>query len=575
MSVLIETNLGGDLVIDLDLKGSPLVCKNFLKLAKVRYYSSCLIYRVEPNRFFQTGDPTGTGEGGSCIYGVLQQQQQQQQQQDNHKNDQQNDTFQKKRFLQSACGRRLTRDESRQRGIVTMTELTGVADTIGSQFSISLGKNRPGDGMDDGQLSSTLTTFAISLGKVVEDSLGILDKIESAYCDPEGRPYADIRILRVHILHDPFLDPPGLWDYIRKVPGMEVLNQDEITNSPNRSKPLEETVLPRIPVNELEGGIGDNMETEEQQLERLEREAKKVDQQRAVVLELLGDLPSADYKAPEHVLFVCKLNPITQGEDLELIFSRFDPNCKAEIIRDPDSGQSLQYAFVEFSNKKQCEEAYFKMNNALVDDRRIKVDFSQSVAKLWNKHSQRLRYPNLGGGNRPPRILPKPGKDVSSSSRRKDDDYHENRRGRHRYDNHNQRNITHDQGYEKWDPNKYPRKRHNHHNDDDVRYEPIEYLDDNHRQKHGRNEERQQSRHVNHDEEKERSYSRDSKRDHHKRHKKKDKKSSKDTSTDDSEKHRRSHGDDTDSSEDRHRKHHRKSHKKSEKMKHRRRSSSG
>ena len=26
------------------------------------------------------------------------------------------------------------------------------------------------------------------------------------------------------------------------------------------------------------------------------------------------------------------------------------------------------------------------MNNALVDERRIKVDFSQSVAKLWYKH---------------------------------------------------------------------------------------------------------------------------------------------------------------------------------------------
>ena len=25
------------------------------------------------------------------------------------------------------------------------------------------------------------------------------------------------------------------------------------------------------------------------------------------------------------------------------------------------------------------------MNNVLIDDRRIKVDFSQSVAKLWNK----------------------------------------------------------------------------------------------------------------------------------------------------------------------------------------------
>lgn len=28
-----------------------------------------------------------------------------------------------------------------------------------------------------------------------------------------------------------------------------------------------------------------------------------------------------------------------------------------------------------------CENAYFKMDNVLIDDRRIHVDFSQSVAK--------------------------------------------------------------------------------------------------------------------------------------------------------------------------------------------------
>ncbi len=39
----------------------------------------------------------------------------------------------------------------------------------------------------------------------------------------------------------------------------------------------------------------------------------------------MGDLPFAEVKPPEHVLFVCKLNPVTRDEDLELIFSRFGP----------------------------------------------------------------------------------------------------------------------------------------------------------------------------------------------------------------------------------------------------------
>ena len=33
---------------------------------------------------------------------------------------------------------------------------------------------------------------------------------------------------------------------------------------------------------------------------------------RAVVLEMIGDIPDADMKPPENVIWVCKLNPITQ-----------------------------------------------------------------------------------------------------------------------------------------------------------------------------------------------------------------------------------------------------------------------
>jgi peptidyl-prolyl cis-trans isomerase-like 4 len=48
---------------------------------------------------------------------------------------------------------------------------------------------------------------------------------------------------------------------------------------------------------------------------------------------------------------------------------------------------SLHYAFIEYEDAQCCEAAYFKMDNVLIDDRRIHVDFSQSVAKnyTWNK----------------------------------------------------------------------------------------------------------------------------------------------------------------------------------------------
>merc|ERR1711997_359787 len=50
----------------------------------------------------------------------------------------------------------------------------------------------------------------------------------------------------------------------------------------------------------------------------------------------------------------------------------------------------MGYAFVEFEDKDACEKAYFKMDNVLIDDRRIHVDFSQSVSKFTWKGKGRL-----------------------------------------------------------------------------------------------------------------------------------------------------------------------------------------
>lgn len=97
----------------------------------------------------------------------------------------------------------------------------------------------------------------------------------------------------------------------------------------------------------------------------------------------MGDLPDADVKPPDNVLFVCKLNPVTTSEDLELIFSRFGEVVRADVIKDWKTGESLCYAFIEFATREACQEAYFKMENVLIDDRRIHVDFSQSVSKQF------------------------------------------------------------------------------------------------------------------------------------------------------------------------------------------------
>ena len=71
-----------------------------------------------------------------------------------------------------------------------------------------------------------------------------------------------------------------------------------------------------------------------------EAEAKEEERRRnnasaaALTLEIVGDLPHAEIKPPENILFVCKLNPVTRSDDLELIFSRFGKINSCEVIRD-------------------------------------------------------------------------------------------------------------------------------------------------------------------------------------------------------------------------------------------------
>lgn len=128
---------------------------------------------------------------------------------------------------------------------------------------------------------------------------------------------------------------------------------------------------------------------EEEERERRDKAAAAS----ALTLEMVGDLPFANVRPPENVLFVCKLNPVTRDEDLELIFSRFGTIMSCQVIRDKRTGDSLQYAFIEFDKREDAEQvwvpfhelahklhslttfqAYFKMQNVLVDDRRIWVD---------------------------------------------------------------------------------------------------------------------------------------------------------------------------------------------------------
>ncbi|XP_012267370.2 peptidyl-prolyl cis-trans isomerase sig-7 [Athalia rosae] len=333
MAVVIETTVG-DFTVDLFTDQRPQTCLNFLKLCKIKYYNWSLFHSVQTNFIAQTGDPTGTGKGGESVYGIV--------------------LGEEARYYEAEQMPKIKHDRT---GLISMVNCGN--NMLGSQFFITLGS----------ELQSLDGQHCV-FGEITE-GLEVILKLNEAICDGDFRPYQDIRISHTVILEDPYDDPKGL-----VIPD----------RSPERTK--EALTSDRIGADEV---IDDTagMTTEEIIELRKEREAKA----RATILEIVGDLPDADMAPPENVLFVCKLNPVTGDDDLEIIFSRFGKIIGCEVIRDRQSGDSLQYAFIEFADRKSCEDAYFKMDNVLIDDRRIHVDFSQSVSKMrWRGKGKGIQY---------------------------------------------------------------------------------------------------------------------------------------------------------------------------------------
>ena len=67
-NVVLETNQG-TIEIKLYSKIAPKACENFTKLVEKGYYNGTIFHRVIKNFMIQGGDPTGTGRGGSSIWG--------------------------------------------------------------------------------------------------------------------------------------------------------------------------------------------------------------------------------------------------------------------------------------------------------------------------------------------------------------------------------------------------------------------------------------------------------------------------------------------------------------------------
>ncbi|KAI6426797.1 Peptidyl-prolyl cis-trans isomerase-like 2 [Pyricularia oryzae] len=154
----IETN-SGDLTIELHTDTAPKAVWNFVKLAQRGYYDGITFHRNIRNFMIQGGDPTGTGRGGSSIWG--------------------------KNFEDEFDGPRT----HNARGIMSMANKG--KNTNSSQFFITYRATK--------HLDRKHTIF----GRVVE-GLDVLDKLEDIPTDGSDRPLHKIAINKVTVFIDPF-----------------------------------------------------------------------------------------------------------------------------------------------------------------------------------------------------------------------------------------------------------------------------------------------------------------------------------------------------------------------------------
>lgn len=158
MAVTLHTDYG-DIKLELFCEQCPKSCENFLALCASDYYNGCVFHRNIKGFMLQTGDPTGTGKGGSSIWG-------------DKFEDELSDTL-----------------KHNVRGVVSMAN--NGPDSNGSQFFITYAKQP--------HLDLKYTIF----GKVI-DGFETLDEIEKQPVNEKNyRPLNDMHLLNVTIHANP------------------------------------------------------------------------------------------------------------------------------------------------------------------------------------------------------------------------------------------------------------------------------------------------------------------------------------------------------------------------------------
>ena len=411
MSALIETSVGR-IVVDTFYKECPLVARNWLALCGIGLYDGTLIHQAQADVAVHAGDPTGRGDGGTCIHGLM---------------DADYGRFMTANLAAQESEAAL-RKQYGHRGLVYMTKMEGRPGAVGSQFLILCGTD------------ARAPYGCQLLGRVVQGFDVVRSMERRPVREADMRPLQDIRIVRAIVLFDPFSpvkqDERAVVDMVLSAahaPSDESRPAPVLTTGveayawqANEQAQLTAMTVPVSPVPiELQVqrwngwkhvllGTGTHAVSDEStpaecdwtglastrraelisagvtQQDMLQaavrmRNVAVNEQRRHVImrqmLQMLGDIPDASLQPPEHVLFVCKLHPLTSEDALSIVFGRWGRVQDAHIVFDHDTGRSKCYAFVEFASVAECNRAYRARNKVVIDGRRIVVDFCQSVSK--------------------------------------------------------------------------------------------------------------------------------------------------------------------------------------------------
>ncbi|XP_019472547.1 peptidyl-prolyl cis-trans isomerase-like 3 isoform X4 [Meleagris gallopavo] len=178
MAVTLHTDVG-DIKIELFCERTPKTCENFLALCASNYYNGCVFHRNIKGFMVQTGDPLGTGKGGTSIWGKKFE-----------------DEFSE--YLKHSV-----------RGVVSMAN--NGPNTNGSQFFITYGK-QPHLDMKYTVFGKVLALLHLGgdseqfcFSSRVIDGLETLDELEKLPVNEKTyRPLNDVRIKDITIHANPF-----------------------------------------------------------------------------------------------------------------------------------------------------------------------------------------------------------------------------------------------------------------------------------------------------------------------------------------------------------------------------------